>query len=69
MYSLTREEYEQLPLETAQVVGKDDQYLVTIEMFHQIHCLVSLSSAAQSMYITNGHMALELSERTGVRYI
>jgi hypothetical protein len=68
MYSLTREEYEQLPLETAQVVGKDDQYLVTIEMFHQIHCLVSLRRAAQ-MYITNVHMPLELSERTGVRYI
>jgi hypothetical protein len=40
MYSLNQDEYDKLPLETAQIVGTDDQYLVTIEVFHQLHCLV-----------------------------
>lgn len=44
VYSLTAEEYEGLPIETVQVVGKQDQYIVTIEMFHQLHCLVSVYS-------------------------
>lgn len=39
MYSLTQEEYDQLPLETTIVPGKPDEYLVTIEVFHQLHCL------------------------------
>lgn len=41
MYSLTKEEYEKMSLETTIVPGKPDEYLITIEVFHQLHCLVS----------------------------
>ncbi len=40
MYSLTKEEYGQLGLETSTVPGQEDEYLVTLEVFHQLHCLV-----------------------------
>jgi hypothetical protein len=40
MYSLTKQEYDQLPLETVEVPDKPNEYLITIEMFHQLHCLV-----------------------------
>ena len=43
MYVLTEDEYHQMDLETAELVDKPGQYLVTIEMFHQLHCLVGLS--------------------------
>ncbi|CZR60198.1 uncharacterized protein PAC_10094 [Phialocephala subalpina] len=39
MYSLTEKEYGSLPLETTTVPGKLDEYLVTFEVFHQLHCL------------------------------
>jgi hypothetical protein len=42
IYSLTAEEYNAQELETAQLVRDKNQYIVTIEMFHQLHCLVSL---------------------------
>lgn len=44
MYSLTPSEYKELDLDTAQVFDHPDQYLVTIEVFHQLHCLVWLQS-------------------------
>lgn len=40
MYSLTHDEYDQLPITTTEIIGRKDEYLVTIEVFHQIHCLV-----------------------------
>ncbi|KAK0716042.1 hypothetical protein B0H67DRAFT_489190, partial [Lasiosphaeris hirsuta] len=40
MYSLTKEENNQLGIETSIVPGRKDEYLVTLEVFHQLHCLV-----------------------------
>lgn len=42
MYSLTKEEYDQLDLETSVVPGQEDEYIITLEVFHQLHCLVLL---------------------------
>ncbi|KAH8810660.1 hypothetical protein F5884DRAFT_897231 [Xylogone sp. PMI_703] len=50
MYSLTKEEYDQLPLETTEVPGQPGQYLVTIEVFHQLHCLNYIRKAAYGVY-------------------
>ena len=41
MASLTEDEYNQLDITTLKAVNKPDQRLVTIEVFHQLHCLVS----------------------------
>jgi len=43
MYSLTKQEYEQLNLETAVVPDHEDERIITLEVFHQLHCLVRLS--------------------------
>lgn len=43
MYSLTQEEYDQLELQTSHVPGQEDEYIITLEVFHQLHCLVSSS--------------------------
>jgi len=40
MYSLTKDEYEQLGIETSVVPAQKDEYLITLEVFHQLHCLV-----------------------------
>lgn len=40
MVVITKEEHQQLNVETTHLVGDDDNYLVTIEVFHQLHCLV-----------------------------
>lgn len=71
MYSLKREEYEQLPLHTAQVVGQPDQYLVRIEMFHQLHCLVSLCPYMKSHKIPGWYagISLELSQEACIQYL
>jgi hypothetical protein len=46
MLSLSKEEMEELNLESIEVPGhipgQEGRSLVTIEMFHQLHCLVSL---------------------------
>ncbi|KAL1981350.1 hypothetical protein VTN96DRAFT_2741 [Rasamsonia emersonii] len=39
MVVITKEEYEQLDVETTTLVGDEDHYLVTLEVFHQLHCL------------------------------
>jgi hypothetical protein len=41
MYSLFEDEYAQMAINTTKVVHKPEQRLVTIEVFHQLHCLVS----------------------------
>jgi hypothetical protein len=41
---ITKEEYGQLRVKTATLVDDPDHYLVTIEVFHQLHCLVSRRS-------------------------
>jgi len=38
---ITKEEYRQLRVKTAALVDDPDHYIVTIEVFHQLHCLVS----------------------------
>ncbi|CZR55584.1 uncharacterized protein PAC_05472 [Phialocephala subalpina] len=52
MYSLTPSEYKELDLDTAQVIKHPGQYLVTIEVFHQLHCLNYLRKA---VYGTSSH--------------
>ena len=64
MYSLTKEEYEQLSLETTSVPGKPDQYLVTIEVFHQLHCLVSQPGSVLLPQLT---ASIELPPQTLIR--
>jgi hypothetical protein len=49
MYSLTEDEYNQLDITTIQAVNAPEQRLVTIEVFHQLHCLVSGSSSPTSL--------------------
>lgn len=44
MVVITKEEYEQLDVETTTLVGDEDHYLVTLEVFHQLHCLVRTHS-------------------------
>lgn len=39
MTVITKEEYHQLNVETTHLVGDSENYIVTIEMFHQLHCL------------------------------
>ncbi|KAJ9660930.1 hypothetical protein H2198_002275 [Neophaeococcomyces mojaviensis] len=39
IYSMTDEEYTQWGGATAQVAGEPDQHVVTIELFHQLHCM------------------------------
>lgn len=38
---MTDEEYSLWGGATAQVIDKPDQHIVVIEMFHQLHCVVS----------------------------
>ena len=40
MYSLTPEEYKHLGLETSIVPGNEEEHVITLEVFHQLHCLV-----------------------------
>lgn len=49
MVVLTREEYEQLDVETTTLVGDEEHYLVTLEVFHQLHCLVHTLSFCHSL--------------------
>ncbi|KAI0146667.1 hypothetical protein BJ166DRAFT_538319 [Pestalotiopsis sp. NC0098] len=48
MTVITREENDQLQVETTHLVGDSEHYLVTIEVFHQLHCLDYLRHAAYS---------------------
>ncbi|KAM7220099.1 protein of unknown function (DUF3328) domain containing protein [Rhypophila decipiens] len=46
MYSLTTEEYAHLGLETSIVPGQKDEHIITLEVFHQLHCLNYLRKRA-----------------------
>lgn len=41
IYSMTDEEYDLWGGATVQVRDKPDQHIVVIEMFHQLHCVVT----------------------------
>lgn len=43
IYTLSKDEYNSLGLDTAQLSFRNMQghYVVALEMFHQLHCLVS----------------------------
>lgn len=66
MYSLTKEEYDQLKLQTSHVPGQENEYLITIEVFHQLHCLVLLPVAHVS--VVRYLICTELSPTTRLRY-
>lgn len=43
MYTITREEYAQLNMKTSHSPANEDEFLITLEVFHQLHCLVWLN--------------------------
>jgi hypothetical protein len=53
MYSLTEDEYQQLDITTTKVGHKPDQRLVTIEVFHQLHCLVRHPCSLNQLHTQN----------------
>jgi len=70
MYSLTTKEYKQLNhdfgLETAPLydgVGSDGDYIVALEVFHQLHCLNTLRHAVYQVSDSNYEPEDQADER------
>jgi hypothetical protein len=51
MYVLNQDEYNQLSYNTAELVDRQGEYLITLEVFHQLHCLDYLRLAAYSVHM------------------
>ncbi|KAH8655088.1 hypothetical protein BGZ60DRAFT_532709 [Tricladium varicosporioides] len=45
-YVLTKEEHDKLDIETAELMDRPGEYLITLEVFHQLHCLDYLRQAS-----------------------